>query len=219
MVLKKQLGVMALMIAVAPAWGEPKRAANSVDRSSPESVFAAYKKAVNGRNWKSLFSLKTAEAQNEEIQRIAFFAALEEADPENPEEIRAYRAILSKHGIDLREVKKLVSEAEASGDKHAYNKDDFLVPMRRIVHRVADKPALFSEANDFCVKIGQPLSVKVRGLENLVVDGSTATGKSIETRCTIATVRDAFETRRVPQDFEGSSSIRFRNIDGEWFLD
>lgn len=214
MAMRKRLAVFALMIATAPAWAE-----DSVDRSSPEGVFAAYKKAVNDRNWKAVFSLKTIEAQNREIRLIAFMAALEETDPENPEELRAYMAILSKHRLDIREVKKLVSDAAASGDKDALNKDGFLVPMRRIADRVANKAELCSEVNDFHTKRGQPLSVTVNRLENVVLDGSTATGKSIGTRRVIATVTVASGTRREPQDFEGTMSIRFRNIDGEWFLD
>jgi hypothetical protein len=220
MVLRKRFVVMALIIAAAPAWGEPDRAANSVDRSSPEGVFAAYKNAVNGRNWKALFSLKTTEAQNREIEQVAVGVAVSEADPNNPNELRTYREIAAKHGIDWQDVKKLVSKAEASGDKDAFSKDDFQLPMRRIVERVADKPELFAEVQEFYAKIGQPVSVTVHRLEKLVRNGDTAEGESIATRRLIATVtNDTGETQRVIQDFDGRSSIRFRNVNGKWFLD
>lgn len=57
-------------------------------------------------------------------------------------------------------------------------------------------------------------------LEKLDVNGDTADGEYSETRRLVATVtQEGREGQRVIHDAEGRTSIRFRKIDGEWFID
>jgi hypothetical protein len=189
-----------------------------VDRTSPQAVFAAYKKATNDRDWKALFSLGTTSRQNFELMQIAVGLRIQQIDPAQPDEIRAYRLILAKHGIDWQEVKKLAAEAEASGE-NAFSSDTFLVPMQRIIDRVTNKADLFSAANDFLSKCSDPVAVTVHGMENLVQNESTATCDSIESHFCTATVNDGRRTSKVRQKVEGTSALGFRRIHGRWFLD
>ncbi len=113
-----------------------------------------------------------------------------------------------------------MSEAQATGDEDAFNKDAFLIAMRRIANQVADKPALFSEARNFFAKIGEPVSVTILKLEKLDQHGDTADGVYSDTHRVIATAtQQGRAPERLIHDGEGTTSIRFRKVDGEWFID
>lgn len=183
---------------------------------TPQAVFAAYKEATNGRDWKTLFSLGTTAYQNAQLMEFAIGAAYSQEDPQHLEEIRTYRAIVAKYGIDWREVRKLVEDAKSGDDK-----DAFLVPLERMVDRVEKKAELFSAVSDFFAKASDPLEITVRDLKNVVDNGATASGDSIETSIATETATDpqTGRTRKRRIEVEVTSHLFFRRIDGSWYLD
>jgi hypothetical protein len=209
--------LLALVVVLANSLtGLAQETPRRTEYKTPQAVFAAYKEATNEHDWKTLFSLGTTAYQNACLQEFAIGAAYSEEDPEHPDEIRSYRAIVAKHGIDWRKVRKLVEEARAGGDQNALSD-----PLKRMVDRVEKKAELFAAVSEFLSKCSDPVAVTVQDLKNLVEDGETATGDSIETRVVIETSTDQLTKRTSKLRRKGQSSSRlfFRRIDGSWHLD
>lgn len=212
----RQTTAVLVAVLASSSAGLAQDPPRSKGHKTPQAVFAAYKEANNGHDWKTLFSLGTTAYQNAQLMRFAIGAAYSQDDSEHPGETRTYRAIVAKYGIDWREVRKLAEDANGGGDQNA-----FLFPLERMVGRVEKKAELFSEVSEFLLKASDPVAIVVRDLKNLAEKGSTATGDSIETTVIIETATDQLTQRTSKRRLEGqlTSHLFFRRIDGDWYLD
>lgn len=208
--------LLLFSFAAASTRGVAEERSVSPDCKTPEALFAAYKKATNDREWKTLFSLASVEYQNSQLMDYAIGAAFSEEDPMHPEELRTYRAILAKHGVDWKQVRQLVPDEQISDDN-----DAFVVPLQRIIDRTKSKADLFSEVNDFFASTSDPPSVTVLQMKNLVQKGSTAQCESAERRVVTETTIDAATnvTRKIRREVPATSRLFFRQINGQWRLD
>src|SRR6185312_11189373 len=85
--------LLSVFFAAASTRGVAEEQSVSPDCKTPEALFAAYKKATNDRDWRTLFSLGSIEYQNGWLMAYAGGAAVSEEDPMHPGELHTYRAI------------------------------------------------------------------------------------------------------------------------------
>jgi hypothetical protein len=168
--------------------------------SSPQAVWEAQKKAMEDRDWKTLYHTVTAETSDQMVGGIALVVQMMGAmDTE-------MAAIRDKHG--------LASNAPATPTSPA-DFASFVTQMEQqaksAASSISDKEGFFVEVMDFLIKKGESMQQKLgnesmmmknipQELKDVVIEGDRARGKQ--------TVSVMGRTLEVP--------VEFRKVNGGW---
>jgi hypothetical protein len=216
------VGPLVLLMASCAGDGEGKKETENPARyPSPTAVFDAYRNALGKREWRTVFSLLTTEAQNETVFETFFSCAELDSDESNAiikryvdltaandEYESQYKA---KHGVDL---KKLMKEHQ--------DDPEFVPPAQdreifrdAVAEHVKDKPGFYESAAKMFVETTPVFPLG--DLEHLVVKGDTAKGSAVQTIVS----RSGESSSQGPGQSQPvyEKSFEFRRVGNGWLLD
>ncbi len=121
-----------------------------------DELFSAYKKATEGRDWKSLFLLGTPERQDSEILMLAVGAATSSD--------ATLRSLVEKHGLNWKQFDHPWTEAD-----NRRLRQEYPALAASVAKQVREKPELFAEATNYINKKSDLLSTKVHELRTWCV--------------------------------------------------
>lgn len=198
-------GIFLLCLAAAPSVAAESQPVQPGCKTI-EGLFAAYKKATENRDWKTLFLLGTPEQQDCELLMLTVGAATS-GDGE-------VRRLVEKYGADWKQFDHPWSEADNQRFSREYS--TIAASLGRQIHNKAE---MFAAVRSYIDK-KDPASTEVHELKNLVRHGATARGVSIESRTCMERHYDSQGNflRQVPSRWSGKSELCFRQINGRWFL-
>jgi len=197
-------------VLIAAAIASPVIAARPADTPGCKTIdelYAAYKKATENRDWRTLFLLGTPERQNTDILIFAVSAATSND--------ATFRSLVENHGVNWKQF------------DHAWTTEDNQRLMREgpalaasLGKQARNKVGLFVAAQSYLAKRGDLLSTEVQELKNLVRHGATAEGESNERNTCIERTFDAqgSQTGQVQRTLSVKSRLWFRQIGGHWYL-
>ena len=193
--------------------------------ASPAAVFNAYREARGKREWRKIFSLRTIEAQNDDVFESFFALGMQDT--------KETRAIQKKYGLDDAAFEQALSkgykdkygidigtaDGAAKAESLADSNRQLLVDV--VATLVKDKPGFVEAAakhsDERAANLHEANPVWPLGdLEHLVVQGDRATGSAKET-----ILPRAGESPRKPGQppLIYEKPFKFRRLNGGWLLD
>lgn len=209
-------GLIILLLAVATfiqtktVAAEPK----PVAFESPQQVFKAMRDAQVAQDWEGMYRCMTPRSLDLSIGLCIFTVGYHEGNPDIGEPLRD---ILKKHGMDFDQIKKETrrlndSEEERTG-AHLLNF------VRKITHKVKDKPAMLGEAMKW-----QMTARMKRETENEKKEYREGMKKALQAVKAIRLVDVKIEgdkatgTRIIP-DSTDKNTIEFCKVNGSWLIE